>query len=432
MADKEETKIAVIGGGSAYCPGLVRDVLAEPDFAGAHLALMDVDPENLELIGPLCRRLAEAGGSKVRISWTLDQAEALDKAEIVLTTFRVGGFEARHLDESIPLRHGIIGHETIGPGGFFMALRTIPVMQEITRTMKRVCPGAVLLNYTNPTNIITQAVSLYTEVPIVGMCDQPVSDARAVARALGMPGARFALETAGLNHANWSARFEIEGGDAVAMMREVLDRVLDDPAVTGRIKRLFRLAAKYGRMPSSYLQYYYFHDEMLQEQRSSGRTRARVIMADELPPVLAGYREQLRAGHPVLGQVRGGGEFGDFAVDVMGSVLGDAGEVLILNVPNRGALEGFPAECVVEVPVRLGRRRAEPAGAWSLPGEVMDLLRDLAEYQLLTARAAWSGSRPDAVRALAANPLVPSGKKAGQIYREMAGAQAAHLPERLQ
>ncbi len=432
MADNKETKIAIIGGGSAYCPGLVRDVLAAPDFAGIHLALMDVDAENLELIGLLCRRLAEAGGSKVKISWTLDPAEALDEAEIVLTTFRMGGFEARHLDESIPPRHGIIGHETIGPGGFFMALRTIPVMQELTETMKRVCPGAVLLNYTNPTNIVTQAVTLHTDVPIVGMCDQPVSDARAAATALGMPGARFALETAGLNHANWSARFEIEGGDAVAMMREALDRVLDDPAVTGRIKRLFRLAVEYGRMPSSYLQYYCFHDEMLQEQRASGRTRAQVIIEDELPPVLAGYREQVRAGRPVLGQVRGGGEFGDFAVDVMGSVLGDAGEVLILNVPNRGALGGFPAECVVEVPVRLGRRRAEPAGAWSLPGEVMDLLRHLAEYQLLTARAAWSGSRLDAVRALAANPLVPSGKKAGQIYREMAAAQAAHLPERLQ
>ena len=431
MIGNRETKIAVIGGGSAYCPGLVRDVLAAPILAGTHLALMDVDAENLDLIGPLCRRLAEAGGSRVRISWTLDLAEALDGAEIVLTTFRVGGFEVRHLDESIPPRHGIVGHETIGPGGFFMALRTIPVMQEIAKTMKRLCPGAALLNYTNPTNIVTQAVTLHTDMPVVGMCDQPVSDARAVARALGMPGARFALETAGLNHANWSTLFEIEGGDAVSLMGESLDRVIDDPDVTGRIKRLFRLAAEYGRMPSSYLQYYYFHDELLREQKASGRTRARVIMDDELPPVLAGYREQLRAGHPVLGQVRGDGEFGDFAVDVMGSVLGDAGEVLILNVPNRGALEGFPAECVVEVPVRLGRRRAEPAGAWSLPGVVMDLLHDLAEYQLLTARAAWSGTRTDAVRALAANPLVPSGKKAGQIYREMAAAQAAHLPERL-
>jgi len=216
------------------------------------------------------------------------------------------------------------------------------------------------------------------------------------------------------------------------MMRGAIGRVIDDPGVPARIKRLFQLAAKYGRMPSSYLQYYYSHEELIEEQRAAGRTRAQVIMADELPPILAGYREQLRTGRPVLGRVRGGGEFGDFAVDVMGSVLGAAGEVLILNVPNRGALEGFSDECVVEVPVRLGRRRAEPAGAWSLPGEVMGLLRDLAEYQLLTARVAWSGSRSDAVRALAANPLIPSRKKAGEIYSDMAVAHAAHLPERLQ
>ena len=243
MAAQARTKIAIIGGGSAYCPGLVREFLGAPAFAGTDLALMDIDRESLEVVGPLCRKLAESGGVDVTVTWTLDLAESLDGAAFVLTTFRAGRFEARHLDESLPHNHDLIGHETLGPGGFFMALRTIPVMQAITETMKRCCPDAVLLNYTNPTNIVTQGVTLFTDVPVIGMCDQPPSDGRAVARLLGAEGRPMVLETAGLNHANGSTRFEIEGRDGVAMMRAAMDRVLGDPEVEPRLKRLFRLAS---------------------------------------------------------------------------------------------------------------------------------------------------------------------------------------------
>src|SRR3954466_13389206 len=144
------------------------------NFAGSEIVLVDLDPDRLELIRELAGRMAAAKGVDLTVSATTDRRAGLDGCDAVLTSYRPGGFEARVLDERIPLQHGIIGQETQGPGGFFMALRSIHVMQGILEDLAVASPDARIFNYTNPVNIVAQAVADRSDVPIVSLCEGPM------------------------------------------------------------------------------------------------------------------------------------------------------------------------------------------------------------------------------------------------------------------
>ena len=162
-------KIAYIGGGSAYAPGVLRAFIGLKGlFNGSEIALVDIDGPNLEIIRRLGERMARAENADLHITATTDRRAALERADFVLTSFRVGGFKARTLDEHIPLRYGVIGQETVGPGGFFFALRNLRVIRELCAEMEELCPQAWLINYANPTNIIGEAVSRFSSVKDAG------------------------------------------------------------------------------------------------------------------------------------------------------------------------------------------------------------------------------------------------------------------------
>ena len=217
-ARKERTvKIAILGGGSAYAPGLVA-AFAEraAAFDGAELFLMDVAAAELEIIERLARRLLEGTTLSVRAS--TDRLAALDGATHVLTTFREGGLDARERDETVPLAHGVVGQETIGPGGFFFATRTLPVIRAVTEEMRTWAPEALLVNYANPTQIVAEAVQRHTDVPVVAICDQADDDRTHIAAALDLAPHEVELEAYGVNHATWSSHVRIEGEDGVARL----------------------------------------------------------------------------------------------------------------------------------------------------------------------------------------------------------------------
>ena len=170
-------KLAYIGGGSTRAPGTVASFVAQGEnFAGSELVLIDLDEERLKVVETIGWKLARARGLDLKITATTDRRDGLRDCSAVLTSYRPGGFEARHLDENIPLKHGVIGQETQGPGGFFMALRTIPVMKKIIADMEAVCPNARLFNYTNPVNIVSEAVTHHTAIPTISFCEQPILD----------------------------------------------------------------------------------------------------------------------------------------------------------------------------------------------------------------------------------------------------------------
>ena len=426
-------KLAYIGGGSTRAPGTMASFVEQGEnFRGSEVVLFDLDEERLGLVETLARKMAVHNGLDLTVTHTTDRRVALEDCDAVLTSFRPGGFEARHIDESIPLKHGVIGQETQGPGGFFMALRSIHVMKGIVAEMEELCPEAYLFNYTNPINIVAEAVTHHSDTRTVSLCEGPIIYPRALAEAAELDPELLDTVMIGLNHASWSVRHLYDGGDVVPLLREAYQRKKDDPEFDAHDLRLLQLASIMESIPVEYFQYYYFEDEILAELKAKRTTRSQDIMA-AVPDYWAHYREQARSDEPQLDpkRSRGGIHELELAIDVMDAVFNDRKEVWPVNVPGRGAVANFPEDLVVEVPGYVDKNGVVPIAQGHLPRQVSGLVEMLGEYQALAAEAAWSGTRQEAIQALASNPLVLSPGKAETIYDEMAFALKDYLPARL-
>jgi len=425
-------KLAYIGGGSTRAAGTMASFIHQGEnFDGSEVVLIDLDEERLGIVQTIARKIARARGLDITITTTTNRREGLRDCDAVLTSFRAGGFEARYLDESIPLKHGVIGQETQGPGGFFMALRSIHVTKGIIEDMEAVCPGARLFNYTNPINIVSEAVTHHTAIPAVSLCEGPIMINRDFAEIAGLDPYRLDAVSVGLNHGSWTIRHLYEGQDFMPMLRDAYERMPQTPE-NREETRMVELALMMDALPSHYFQYYYFKDEILAELQAKPTTRSQDIMA-KVPDYWAHYREQAAREGPELDpkRSRGGIHELELALDVMDAVYNDRKEVWYVNVPNRGSLADFPDDLVVETQAFVDRNGVRPLAFGGMPRHVVGLVKMLGEYQALTAEAAWSGNRRDAIRALASHPLVFSLPKAEAIYDEMAAAHRHYLPERL-
>src|SRR4051794_23032546 len=273
-------KLTYIGGGSTRAPGTVAALIVRgAAFAGSEVVLVDLDPDHLAIVERLARRMAEARGLDLRISATTDRVAGLRDADIVLASFRPGGFEARVIDERLPLRHGVVGQETQGPGGFFMALRSIAVFREIVADIERVAPGAVLINYTNPVNIVSEAITHHSAIPTISLCEGPLIFPAGVARNAGLDPSRLRATLVGLNHTGWTVEHQYDGADVMPLIREAAEQRRREPSDNARTDRMLSLAAAMGALPSAYLYYYYFEQEAFEEARAKSTTRAEDILA---------------------------------------------------------------------------------------------------------------------------------------------------------
>jgi len=377
--------------------------------------------------------MARARGHDIAVSATTDRAAALDGCDAVLSSFRPGGFAARVKDERIPLEHGTIGQETQGAGGFFMALRAIHVLQDVCAEMERLCPDAWIFNYTNPVNIVAEAITHHSPIKVVSLCEGPIYFANEIAESAGLEPGRLEATMVGLNHACWSVEASYDGGDPFPLLKEAWERRRDDPSLDAQQRRQLELAVHMGSIPADYFQYYYFRDDVLADQRAKPTTRAEDILA-WAPGYWRHYEEQAQTDDPQLdpGRSRGGIHELELAIDVMDAIFNDTDEVHPVNMPNAGgALAGFPEDLVVEVEGRCTAGGIEVLPAPPLPRHVRGLVEMLGEYQALAAEAAWSGTRVDAVRALYANPLVLNVELAERLYDALAAAHREYLPERL-
>lgn len=426
-------KLAYIGGGSTRAAGTMASFVHQGEnFNGSEVVLIDLDRERLEVVQTLARKMAKARNLDLTFTITTNRRQGLRDCDAVLTSFRPGGFEARYLDESIPLKYGVIGQETQGPGGFFMALRSIHVMKDIIADMEAVCPNARLFNYTNPINIVSEAVTHHTSIPTISLCEGPIASNRSFAEMIGLDPDLLDAASIGLNHGSWSVRHLYEGHDFITILRQASEELLNDPETPAYERRMLELACQMGALPNHYFQYYYFKEEVLEEARAKQTTRAQDIMAN-VPDYWAHYREQAALDTPQLdpARSRGGIHELELAIDAMDAIYNDRKEVLYVNVPNQGAIADFPDDLVVELPGFVDRNGAAPLAQGHMPRHLVGLVQMLGEYQALTAEAAWSGTRLDAIRALASHPLVFSLRTAQAIYDEMAAAHQQYLPERL-
>lgn len=426
-------KLAYIGGGSTRAAGTMASFIQQGEnFDGSEVVLVDLNEERLGIVQTIARKMARARGLDITFTATTNRRKGLHDCDAVLTSFRPGGFEARYLDESIPLKHGLIGQETQGPGGFFMALRSICVTKSIVEDMEAICPNARLFNYTNPVNIVSEAVTHHTYIPTISFCEGPIMTNREFAEMIGLDPAKLDAVSIGLNHASWSMRHLYDGQDFLPILQDAYARIRYSSEIAQEDLRLLQLACTMGSLPSSYFQYYYFKDEILAELQAKPTTRSQDIMI-KVPDYWAHYREQAASDIPELdpSRSRGGIHELELAIDVMDAIYNDRKEVWYVNVPNQGSLADFPADLVVETTGYVDRNGVVPLVHGHLPRHVLGLVQMLGEYQALTAEAAWNGTRRDAIRALASHPLVLSPTKAETLYDEMAAAHRQYLPKRL-
>ena len=413
-------KIAVVGGGSTYTPELIDGFVRYYDeLPIREICLQDIDAERLDVVGGLAQRMVAEQG--IPVTLTTERAEALDGANFVLTQLRVGGMAARALDERIPLKHGVLGQETTGPGGFAKALRTVPVMLEIARDIERYAPGAWLINFTNPSGLVTQALLNYSNVRAIGLCNVPINMQRHIAQALDVEPERVELDYVGLNHLSWVRHVYLDGEDVTA-------RVLANAAVLDAYPVDADLLGKMGMLLNYYLLYYYHTDRALAKQQSAERTRAEYLQEIEAE-LLEMYRDPSLKEKPALLEKRGGAHYSTAAVELIRAIAQDRREVHIVNVRNNGALPDLPPQSVVEVPATVGATGAKPLTCGRVPPMIRGLLTAVDAYEELTIQAAVTGDEDLAQLALLSHPLVPSWDVAKALWQDLKAAHRPYLPQ---
>jgi 6-phospho-beta-glucosidase len=411
-------KVAVVGAGSTYTPELVDGFARRQDeLTVDELALHDIDRERLEVVGGLAARILANGGWPGRLGRTTDPDAALDGADVVVVQLRVGGQQARLVDETLPLEFGCIGQETIGPGGFAKALRTVPVVLDLAA---RAAPDAWIVDFTNPVGIVTRAL-LDAGHRAMGLCNVAIGFQRRLARLLGVQPERVQLGHVGLNHLSWIRSVRIDDADRLPELLEQHGEEL--AAEVGLPLRLLRTL---GTIPSYYLRYYYLRGRVLAEQRQN-RPRASEVAAIEAE-LLALYRDPALAEKPALLQTRGGAFYSEAAAQLIAALAGDTGEVQVVDVRNGGAVAGLPPEAVIELPARVDRDGAHPLPQTPLAPELLGLVQQVAAYEQLAVAAARSGDRRVALTALLANPLVADYEVAVPLLDALLAANRPYLP----
>ncbi|MGI9598760.1 MAG: glycoside hydrolase [Acidimicrobiales bacterium] len=426
-------KLAYIGGGSTRAAGTMASLVHQGEnFDGSEVVLIDLDQERLALIQEIATRRVSSRGLDIATTATTDRLAGLEGCDAVLSSYRPGGFEARVLDERIPLSYDVIGQETQGPGGFFMALRSITAMQSILADIEKVCPKAMIFNYTNPVNIVSQAVTDHSDVSIVSFCEGPIEYPRQLVEAVGLDPTKLDVARVGLNHASWSVHHEYDGAPLIPILRDIWQSGRHDLNLADKTRRMLQLAATLDAVPNEYFQYYYFEREILAQYKAKATTRAEDILA-EVPSYWAHYEEQAKSDSPELDpkRSRGGIHELELALDCMDAVFNDRGEVMTVNVTNNGSVPDFPDSLVVETLGRCSAGGVTPEPMPGLPPHLLGLVESLGYYQQATADAAWSGGHREATQALASHPLVRSIDVAERMYAEMAVAHRQHLPDRL-
>jgi len=425
-------KIAVLGGGSSYTPELVEGLLTR-NLPVQEVWLVDVPEgrEKAQTIAGLATRMAAALGKETRFTVTEDRPAAIAGASFVLSQMRVGGLAMRAEDERIPLRHGLLGQETTGAGGFANAMRTIPVALQVAEDVATLAPEAWLLNFTNPAGLVTQALCSAGFARVVGLCNVARITERRIAQAAGLPPEAVALEAAGLNHLTGSW-ISIGGADATAsvLASGALEEELRHVAPGMEPPQGF--FADLGFFPNPYLNYFFFPGPTLkhaeQAAASPEGTRADQVRAIEAR-LFARYRDPSLTGKPPELEQRGGAYYSEVAVDVMIALGADEPRQLVLNLPNRGALREFADDDVVERNAEVSRAgiRAVPRKA-AMPRLLRGISLAVKEYERLTVEAAVQGSRRKALEALMCHPLVSGADVAERLLGDLQAANRAYWP----
>jgi 6-phospho-beta-glucosidase len=424
-------KVTVFGGGSTYTPELVNGFLTRiGSFPLRELWLMDVDPQRLTVVGGFAQRMAAAKGSPFQVILTTDQKAAIEGAAYVTTQLRVGMMTARRGDEYLGKRHGLIGQETTGIGGMAKALRTIPVLLSIAADMRQLAPNALLVNFTNPSGLVTEALQRYApDVPSVGVCNAPIGMQMRLTQLWNkLTGRDVALEqtalnTLGLNHLTWHRGFTIHGEE---VWPQLFAALRDEIKTSGEWP--LHVIESLGMIPNYYIHYFYRTAHKLAEQEQWPPSRGEVVMEVE-EGLLKDYANPSLSEPPADLMKRGGAYYSTVATQLLNAHFNGLNETHVVNTRHNGAVAGWPADWVLEMPCKVSRSGITPLPAEPLPPVCFGLLAQIKSYELLTVEAAVRGDRKALYQALLAHPLGPEADEIPAVMEDLLATNAAWLPQ---
>jgi len=425
-------KIAVVGGGSTYTPELINGFIErEKQFPLDELWLMDIDEERLNIVGQFAKRMASAKNAHFKINLCTNQQQAIEDASYVVTQLRVGQMEARRQDEYLGKRYGLIGQETTGVGGMAKALRTIPVILEIAKDIQELSQNAVLINFSNPSGLVTEALFRYApEVKSVGVCNSAITTKMEILVKLNKKlGTNFSsnqaeIKTLGLNHLTWYHGFVINGQDYwPQIMRGIIEEQQnsEDPYFDPDTLKYLQM------FPNSYLRYYYYTKKMVQMQADWPPSRAEEVMKIE-NQLLAAYKDSDLSEPPEELMQRGGAYYSTVATQLINAHYNDLNQIHVVNTRNNGAVPGWDNDWVIEIPCRVNAQGFFPIPTSPLPPECESLIFSVKAYEKYTARAAVEGNRVAAYKALLTHPLGPPADKITPLLKDMLDINQQYLP----
>ncbi|SED55937.1 6-phospho-beta-glucosidase [Streptomyces sp. 3213] len=417
-------KLTVVGGGSTYTPELIdgfarlRDTLPVEE-----LVLVDPAPERLELVGGLARRIFAKQGHPGKIVTTFDLDAGVEGADAVLLQLRVGGQAAREQDETWPLECGCVGQETTGAGGLAKALRTVPVVLDIAERVRRTNPDAWIIDFTNPVGIVTRAL-LQAGHKAVGLCNVAIGFQRKFAGLLDVSPSDVHLDHVGLNHLTWETGVRLGGPEGENVLPKLLGEFGDDIAADLSLPRV--LLDRLGVVPSYYLRYFYAHDEVVRELRTTPSRASQVAEMER--NLLKMYADPALDEKPALLARRGGAYYSEAAVDLAASLLGAGGSPYqVVNTYNKGTLPFLPDDAVIEVQAAVGAKGPTPLEVAEVDPLYAGLMANVTAYEDLALEAALRGGRDRVFRALLSHPLIGQYEYAEALTDQLIAHNREHL-----
>lgn len=418
-------KIALVGAGSvAFARRFLQDVVGTPSLADSDIALMDVSEDRLELIGAYARRLVSDMGTSATVDTTTDRLRALEGADYVITTIRVGDDLA--IDQGIPLEYGLDQSvaDTIGPGGVFKALRTVPALLDICEDMERACPNAILLQYTNPMAMACWAIAEATDIQAVGLCHSVKNTTAQLAGYIGAPRESVSAWVAGINHMAWFLRFERDGEDAYPDLWDALENdetFALDPVRFEVMRHFGFFVSESTRHMSEYVPYFRTKAERMERFGLNAISTELSGLEMRKDAYFAAMRDEVTGETPLVAEPSD-----EYASTIMNSI--ETGEPATINgnVPNFGLISSLAEGSCVEVPCLVDDLGLHPMAVGELPPQLAALCRSNMAVQELAVRAVLEGSRDAARHAVMLDPLTSATLSLDEIDSMFDEMWAAH------